>query len=56
MNNGMKASSTYALWGNRRGEDCTFFLGNGTLLQTPAISIKADAPVNVLLEKESNGW
>ena len=42
MNNGMKASSTYALWGNRRGEDCTFFLGN--------------APVNVLLEKESNGW
>lgn len=34
MDNGMKASATYALWGNRLGEDCTLFLGNGTLLQT----------------------
>lgn len=25
MGNGMKASATYALWGNRQGEDCTLF-------------------------------
>lgn len=56
MNGGMKASATYALWGSRQGKDCTFFLGNGTLLQTPEVSVKADAPVNVLLEKEADGW
>ena len=56
MDNGMKASATYALWGNRLGEDCTLFLGNGTLLQTPSASVKADVPVNVLLEKEADGW
>lgn len=56
MGNGMKASATYALWGNRQGENCTLFLGNGTLLQTPSASVKADVPVNVLLEKEADGW
>lgn len=25
MGNGMKASATYALWGNRQGENCTLF-------------------------------
>ena len=56
MNNGMKASATYALWSNRKGEDCTLFLGNGTLLQTPAVVVKANVPVSVLLEKGADGW
>lgn len=52
----LKTVATYTLWGNKQGDDCIFFLGNGTLLQTPSVSVKADVPVNVLLEKETDGW
>ena len=46
----MSAQATYALWGNKQGNDCTLFLGNGTLLSTPNIIIKSATPANVLLE------
>ena len=52
MGNGMKASATYALWGNRQGEDCTLFLGNGTLLQTPSASVKADVSGECVARKK----
>lgn len=53
---GMKAKAVYALCGNKAGEECTLFLGNGTLLQTSRITIKADNLANVLLEHQSDGW
>lgn len=52
----MSASAVYALWGNKDGKDCTLFLGDGTLLETPEVSIKADAPVNVLMEHKAGEW
>lgn len=53
---GMKTKATYALCGNKAGEESILFLGNGTLLQTSRIIIKADKPVNVLLEHQPEGW
>ena len=52
----MSAQATYALWGNKQGNDCTLFLGNGTLLSTPNIIIKSATPVNVLLEYKNGTW
>lgn len=52
----MSAQATYALWGNRQGDDCTLFLGNGTLLNTPEVSIKSSTPANVLLEYKDRNW
>lgn len=52
----MSASAVYALWGNKDGKDCTLFLGDGTLLETPEVSIKADVPVNVLMEYKAGKW
>ena len=52
----MKAKATYALCGNREGEETTLFLGNGTLLQTSGITIRSDAPANVLLQHRQDGW
>lgn len=52
----MSAQATYALWGNKQGNDCTLFLGNGTLLSTPNVVIKAAAPANVLLECKNGTW
>lgn len=52
----MSAQATYALWGNKQGDDCTLFLGNGTLLNTPHISIKSSTPANVLLEYKDKIW
>lgn len=52
----MSAQATYALWGNKKGDDCTFFLGYGTLLSTPNVVIKAETPADVLLEfKKGHG-
>lgn len=31
-------------------------LGNGTLLQTPRVTIKSEKPANVLLEHQLDGW
>ena len=52
----MSAQATYALWGNKQGNDCTLFLGNGTLLSTPDITIKSATPNNVLLEYKNGVW
>ena len=52
----MSAQATYALWGNKQGNDCTLFLGNGTLLSTPNIIIKSATPANVLLEYKNGTW
>lgn len=52
----MSASAVYALWGNKDGKDCALFLGDGTLLETPEVSIEADAPVNVLMECKAGKW
>lgn len=53
---GMKAAATYALWGSRGGETCVLFMGRGTSLQVPGMSVQAEAPVDVLLEREQDGW
>ncbi len=29
----MTVQAAYALWGNKQGDDCIFFLGGGTLLK-----------------------
>ena len=52
----MSAQATYALWGNKKGNDCTFFLGHGTLLSTPNVVIKAETPAEVLLEFKKGAW
>lgn len=52
----MSASATYALWGKGRESDVTLFLGHGTLLQTPRITVRSDIPVNVLLEQTAGQW
>ncbi|MDO4163862.1 MAG: heparinase II/III family protein [Bacteroides sp.] len=53
---GMKAAATYALWGNRQGQDCVLFMGCGTLLQVPGISVKAKQPISLLLEQKDGKW
>lgn len=52
----IKMKATYVLWGNKKSEDCILFMGNGTLLQVPDITIKADNPMNVLLEYKEGNW
>lgn len=52
----MKAKAVYALCGNKAGKETTLFLGNGTLLQTPRVTIKSEKPANVLLEHQLDGW
>jgi len=52
----MSASATYALWGKKDKKDCILFLGNGTCLQTPEITIKSEQPINVLVEYRDGHW
>lgn len=52
----MSAKAVYALWGNKEGEDCTFFLGDGTLLKTPGVTIESHLPANVLIEHRAGEW
>ena len=52
----MSAQATYALWGNKKGNDCAFFLGHGTLLSTPNVVIKAETPAEILLEFKKGAW
>lgn len=52
----MSASAVYALWGNKDGKDCTLFLGDGTLLKTPEVTIESRLPVNVLMERKAGEW
>ncbi len=52
----MSAKAVYVLWGNKNGEDCTFFLGDGTLLKTPRVTIESHLPANVLIEHRAGEW
>ena len=53
----LKAKAAYALW--RCAEDGNnelFFLGDGTQMQVPGMSLKAKQNVTVLLERRMDGW
>lgn len=52
----MQMTGTYALWGEDGISHNTLFLGNGTLLQTPVVTIRSTAPVSVLLEQRADSW
>lgn len=52
----MSAKAVYALWGTGNGKDCMFFLGDGTLLETPQVRIEASSPVDVLMEYKAGKW
>lgn len=53
----MQACGTYTLWRCAAdGSNELMFLGNGTRMLLPGVSIDAVQPVNVLLERFSDGW
>ena len=52
----MNAKATYALWSKKDGKDLLLFMGNGTSLKTPSLSIQSNEPIDVLLEKKDGGW
>ncbi len=53
----MKAKATYAVWSNKDDNTLMVFMGNGTKLETPTLSLVCDSPADVLLEnKEGNWW
>ncbi len=52
----MSMKATYALWGKDKNETITLFLGNGTLLTTPDVTIETTIPINLLLEYKNNAW
>lgn len=52
----LKVAGTYALWSSRQGSENIVFLGNGTYLQTPHVTVRSKQPVNVLLERKVDGW
>ncbi len=52
----MNAKATYALWSEIEGKDLLLFMGNGTKLEIPSLSIVCDKPTDVLLEKKDGDW
>lgn len=53
----MKAKATYAMWRCGADGDCEMlFMGNGTMVQIPQLSIKSPKPVSILLEHRVDGW
>ncbi len=50
------AKAAYAVWSTRNDEDILAFLGGGTRLHTPHITITAERPVDVLLQKVQGAW
>lgn len=52
----MSASATYTLWGSKAGKDRILFLGDGTLLKTPHVTIESKLPANVLMEYRAGEW
>lgn len=53
----MKAKATYAIWSSKDDNTLMIFMGNGTKLETPSLSLICDSPADVLLEnKEGNWW
>ena len=53
---GMKVKADYAVISNEYAGNRTFFLGNGTQLITPDVSIRTSAAANVLLEQKQGKW
>ncbi len=52
----MITRAVYALWGHKSGKDAVFFLGGGTLLQTPKVVITSSSPADILLEHKEGTW
>ena len=54
---GMKVKADYAVISNRyAGDNRTLFMGNGTQLIAPGVSIRTSVPANVLLEQKQGKW
>ena len=54
---GMKVKADYAVISNRyAGDNRTLFMGNGTQLIAPGVSIRTSVPSNVLLEQKQGKW
>lgn len=54
---GMKVKADYAVISNRyAGDNRTLFMGNGTQLIVPGVSIRTSVPANVLLEQKQGKW
>lgn len=54
---GMKVKADYAVISNRyAGDNRTLFMGNGTQLIVPGVSIRTSVPANVLLEQKEGKW
>ena len=54
---GMKVKADYAVISNRyAGDNRTLFMGNGTQLIAPGVSIRTSVPANVLLEQKEGKW
>ena len=54
---GMKVKADYAVISNRyAGDNRTLFMGNGTQLIAPGVSILTSVPANVLLEQKQGKW
>ena len=56
QNNSQPEPSGYGFPKNKKGNDCAFFLGHGTLLSTPNVVIKAETPAEILLEFKKGAW
>ncbi|MBQ8422950.1 MAG: heparinase II/III family protein [Coprobacter sp.] len=52
--NDFSTKAVYALWGTE-GDNTTIFLGGGTYLKTPMITITAEKPIDVTIEKSKEG-
>ena len=52
----MKAKATYAIWSSKEDYTWMVFMGHGTQLETPFLSIESSEPADVLLEKKDGGW
>ena len=52
----LQSKATYILWRKGRQGSTLFFMGHGTLMQTPEVSLQAEAPVSILLERRTDGW
>ena len=54
---GMKVKADYAVISNRyAGDNRTLFMGNGTQLIAPGVSIRTSVPAHVLLEQKQGKW
>lgn len=52
----LQSKATYILWRKGRQDSILFFMGHGTLMQTPEVSLQAETPVSILLERRTDGW